>query len=288
MTTPRIVRFGIGSRVYTFPGHEQKLSTNFAEIVPSVKRLPGMDGGYDAYGLSRAPAAVGKVQLSFTLVSATRTGMDTLRDALKIMRGWGVLPLYLQPTNPASAERWCWARVIDISMPEDRGRHSDLWQKVQITWQVSDPAWLTAGNSNALWGDFNWGSGTWGGGSGTTITGSGTITLTNNGNLPTPVDIAIRPTSGNVATDPIIRRIVGGAAVDQLSWTGTLTAADTLNIRASSQSVYLNAVDAYDSRFSALTTDWLLAEPGSNTIQIILTNPTDVVSASLRYLERYV
>jgi len=173
-------------------------------------------------------------------------------------------------------------------MPEDRSRHSDLWQKVQITWQVSDPAWLTAGNSNALWGDFNWGSGTWGGGSGTTITGSGTITLTNNGNLPTPVDIAIRPTAGNVATDPIIRRVVGGAAVDEIKWTGTLTATDTLNIRASSQSVYLNAVDAYDSRFSALTTDWLLAEPGSNAIQIILTNPTDVISASLRYLERYV
>lgn len=288
MTIPRIVRFGIGSKVYTFPGHEQKFSTNFAEVVPSIKRLPGMDGGFDLYGLGRAPAAVGRVQLSLTLVSATRSGMDTLRDAIKVMRGWGVQPLYMQPTNPAAVERWCFARVLDIAMPEERGRHSDLWQKVQITWQVSDPAWLTPGNSNALWSEFNWGSGTWGGGTGTTITGSGTITLTNNGNLPTPVDLTLRPTTGNAATDPIIRRVVGGVAVEELTWTGRLTDADTLNIRASSQSVYLNGVDAYDSRFSALTTDWLRVEPGSNAIQIRLTNPTDVISASLRYLERYV
>lgn len=285
--TARITRFGRGSNVYTFPDTQQSFNTNFADLVPVTQRLPGLSGGFDHYGNDPAPSSIGRVQLTYYLLSATRSGMDTLRDACKRMAAWGKQPLWLRPTD-GSAERWCMARVNNISINEDLRGNTDLWQPVNIIFQVSDPWWTGLGNSNSVWGSFLWGSGTWGGGTPTLVTGSGSITLTNNGSLATPVDITITPPAGEVAIDPIIRRIVNGEIVDEVKWTGTLTSADTLSIRASSQAVYLNAVNAYDSRFSALRTRWMQIEPGSNSIVVQMAEATNEANVNLRYLERYI
>lgn len=284
-----ITRFVARGTTYTFPTSpgEQDYRTNFAELVPATVRMPGASGGYDGYGDGRAPSAIGNVQFSYYLVSDTRAGMTALRDAAATMADRGVGRLYQTMTD--GTERWCWARVNNITMSERRHMHSDLFQLVQVSMQVSDPFWYGVGNSVVWGGGATWGGGTkWGGGAPVSASGlKTTTTITNGGNAFTYLQAAVRPGAGQVANDVIIRRVRDGVVEDEVRYFGTVSAGSNLVMDSRRRAVRLDGVGVYGTQFSA-GAEWLRLLPGANTIEIKFAQASDAASVNLRYLERWV
>jgi len=288
-------RFVAAGNTYDFTASDVILETysdNFAELVTRTTRLPFAHGGFDQLGSARSLSEIGTVRQQMHLVSETREGMHPKRDLLKKMADWGVGVLYMQPTDTGLAERWTRARLNNITMSDMVHMHSDLHQSATITWQAADPFWYTKGNG-IVWGQgaaVKWGDGTskWGGGTGTTVTGSATIALTNNGNAFTLPTVSIRPSAGKSATDPIVRRMVNGTVVDEVHYNGTLAALDYLFIDAKRLGVWLNGARAYGTNFQARNASWLRLLPGSNSLKVLFANTTDEAVVRVQYPERYV
>ncbi len=287
-------RFVAGGVTYDFTAADvilENYKDNFAELATRTKRLPGAHGGFDQLGSGRALSEIGTVRQQIHLISDTREGMQVKRDTLKKMAEWGVGVLYMQPTDPALTERFCRARIDDITTPEMIHMYTELHQPATIVWQVADPFWCTPGNG-IVWGQgasVKWGDGTskWGGGSGTTVTGSNTFTLANSGNafiLPT---ISIRPAAGKQATDPLIRRFVNGSIVDEIRYLGTITALQCLSIDCRGLKVFLDGISAYTSNFGAKNGSWLRLLPGDNSVEVRFTYSTDEAVVRFQYPYRF-
>lgn len=198
------IRFGSGGRSYAFPGATLHASSDtFASLAPQTTPLPGLSGGFDFYGVGPAPAVVGQIQLSFTLVALTRSEMTAKRDAVRAMARWGVQRLWKQPTDPDDPERFCFARVASISMPEQHGGQTDLHQPVTVTFQAADPRWYSKENLWYLDGSLTLDGGrTVQGAAAVEVEDGDIITVTNAGTAPTPPRIQIEPVaSGDWITE---------------------------------------------------------------------------------------
>jgi hypothetical protein len=153
----RLLRFGAGARVYNFPAEGQRdYVDNFLRGESYIVRTAGMDGGIDqARGLP-APRESGLIQAEITLLAPTRANMTALRDTLKRMQRWGLQRLTMITSDESGtdfpAERYCWAKIIDAQMREERGQHTDLWQPVVVALEVPDPRWYSWAGME-YWGD---------------------------------------------------------------------------------------------------------------------------------------
>lgn len=292
-----IVRFQARGNTYTFPTNpgDQDFKTNFGELVARASRMPGASGGYDEYGVGRAPSAVGMVQHSFFLTSDTRSGMQALRDAVYKMADWGV-GLLVQSMSDGT-ERFCYARVNNINMPEKRHMHSELHQQVQISWQVSDPYWYKPGteliydySATPAWDNVSllWD----GGGANATITNSGSVSITYNGSATTVARIVLSKLTSGTAWNPVVRRVVNGAVVDELRWTYGIGQYQYVEMNPTTKRVrwvlHTTSNYVYDGYalgyFSAKHPDWMRLEPGSNSIQVLVDGDVQIF---VRYMERY-
>lgn len=286
-----LVRFGFGDDYYTFPDTLQDYRDNFADVVPRTVRLPGMSGGFDQFGDDAAPGQIGKITQRLYLTADDREDMDALRDAVRRIKTWGTKLLWMQPTDPAEGERFCWARMNNVHMPKREQDHTDLFQPVTITWQVADPFWYTRNNEAPFWGNFDWGDGSKWGGSATLQDVSGmTTTLataTNEGNAIALPRLTIYVRAGQTCTNPTIQRIVGAAVVDEVAYTGTLSAGDILEINCRGASVRLNLADAYDD-LSYEHPDWMRLLPGENTLRVLLANAGEACKVAARWYDTYV
>lgn len=282
-----ITQFGEGATKYIFPMTLQSYSDNFGDLVPSTQRLPGVDGGFDLYGDDPAPAEVGSVRLGYTLIATSRSGMDDLRDAVAAMKAWGKQRLFMQPTDPADAIRWTWAKVNNIQMAQEPSLHTDLWQPVTVIWQCADPAWYGRGTEGKLWGEMVWGTDKWGGAAAFQA-GSGQITnladSVNNGNAISLPRITIRCSAGQTATNPIIERVVSGVVKDRITYTGVLIAGDELVIDCRNVSVKKNGVGVYAS-IAAQHPDWMRLLPGSNSLRVKFSYTTDAAGVRVTWYD---
>lgn len=278
-----ISRFVAAGNTYTFPTTtgDQEFRTNFANLLRASTRLPGVDGGYREWGWGKAPAEMGMIQFGVYLESATRSGMQALRDSLRTMQAWGMGLLY---DTINGVDRWCYCAITSIDMPEDRHKHSDLFQRVQLTFETPDPFWYTAGNE-LLWDSAgNW-DGTslyWDGTSPTNIVNSGTVTVTNNGSAYTLARVILKCTTGT-AYNPVVQRTVNGVARDEVGWSGSLAATEWLEIDSRRHSAYKIGSNEL-ANITYRNRDWIRLEPGSNTIAVRLNGTVDVY---VRYMERY-
>jgi hypothetical protein len=266
-------------------------SDNFANMVPRTVRLPGLDGGFDEFGRARAPSEIGQVRQEVTISAETRTEMDAKRDTVRAMADWGKQRLFMQPTDPALAERWCWARVNNIQISRDEGQQTDLMQRLSIIWQASDPRWYAAGTENTVfWGEgATWGGGAkWGGALGITACSglSTSISINRSGNATVYPRFFIRCSSSQSCQNPIIQRLNGAEVVDQVAWVGTVAANQTLAIDARGLSVKLDGSNAY-AAFSALNPAWFSLLPGSNSLKVLFANSGDAASVHVAYYEGY-
>lgn len=288
----QITLFKAAGNTYTFPTThgDQEYHDNFKEVVARATRLPGADGGVDEYGSGRAPSAIGNVQFGIVLESATREGMQTLRDALAQMTQWGVGQLYFQPTDPAATVRWANARVNNINAGEERHKHTDLFQPVRLSFQCSEPYWLTKGNQK-LWDSTNiWNSAIkWDDDSVsafTSVTGSGSLTVTTSGSAFTHARFVAMVTGATAFNQLRVERVVNGGVVDQVVYNGPLVQNDVIEIDPRRQWCVVNGADK-TARLDFRFPDWLRLLPGSNSIVVTLDDATAAISANVYYYDRY-
>jgi len=278
---------------YTFPLNAQiYFDDNFRQLLTRTRRLVGADGGFDELGDGRGLSEIGSVRAAFWLkFSNNADATDQLLD-FGAMADWGVGRLYMQPTDTSLAERFCWARIDHINMPHNVQDLPHKRQRVEAIWQVSDPFWLTAG-TGILWGDgvSKWGAGAsvkWGGGSVTSVSGiSTTASYSNDGNAYTLPTISLRPDTGQSCHDPIIRRIVNGAVVDEVKYLGNLAEGDYLFIDCRRKAVWLNGETVYTDLFSFKTESWLRLLPGSNSLQVRFASSADAAKLRVNYYYRF-
>lgn len=276
--------FIANGNTYTFPtgSGDQSFTYNFSNLVPHSTRLPGADGGFDEFGFSRAPSDVGTVQVGIVLESATTAGMQALRDACKQMAAWGKGRL-IDTIN--GVDRWCWARINSNDITEQRHMHTDLFQPVKLTFQVSDPYWYTVG-TEVLWGGgWLWGDGTkWGGTAvAQSITTSGSFTITNNGSADTLARVVVKNTSGSTIYYPRIRRILNGAIKDELYYNGSILTGTQLTMNARAHKATISGVNVL-ANLAFKHPDWMRLLPGSNSFQVSLIG---VATVYIAYYERY-
>lgn len=287
-TPTRLLRFGSGTTVYTFPDTQQAYRDNFASVVPRTVRLPGLSGGFDQFGSDVAPHEIGMVSIQYVLTAPTRGEMQAKRDTVKSLTSLGVRRLYMQPGD--QTERWCEARVNNINMAQQIDGFTDLHQPVTIDFQVADPYWLQQGTESWSWGDGTlWGGNVWGGtATPQSLTGtSNTFTENVSGVHITFPRMTLQVPSGASCSNPRIQRIVDGQVQDEVSYTGTLAAGSTLEINCRRLSVTLNNVNAYSAAFAWRRPSWFRLTPGNNSIRVLFGAVTGTPTLTLRYYTRW-
>lgn len=286
-TPTKVISFGSASNLYTFPTVQGTLSDNFNDLVTRTSRMPGVSGGYDAYGTMPAPGEVGNVRFDFTLVAISRGAMQTLRDAVNAMKRWGVQRLLVQFGDLGN--RWAYARISSIQMTKQLGENTDLFQPVSVNFQVADPYWYSLATETWLWGDgTEWGAASWASIPTTTLSSlTNTFTTTISGVFETFPRMLITTGAGVSFTDVTIERIVGGVTVDRVAYTGAVNQNSTLQINARALAVLLNGADAYTSAFTWLLPSWFRLEPGANSMKITFTSKTGNPTYKVQYYERW-
>ena len=284
-----ITSFVSGSNTYTFPTSpaDQAFFTNFGNVKNFMQQLPGVNSGFDMFGEGRRPTEAGTIRRNSYLVSSTISGMKTLRDNINKMVDWGRGRLY--DTLRDGSIRWCNCWLNAIVIREERHKHTDLFQPVQLTFATDDPFWYTAGTMGALLGStFILGTSVLGGGTTTTLSGlTNDFTITNNGSAYTVPIINIIADTGKNASYPRLQRIVNGTVKDYVNYNGVLATGQTAYFDPVTQTYIAKGSIAY-SDFSTLTPDGIRLAPGSNTLRLLLDNSADGAKVQIRYYERFI
>lgn len=257
------LKFADGGDQYTFQ-NVQLFSYTFGNLVAHTHRLPGMSGGYDVDHNDPSPGEVGTVFINFVIPRVDRAQMQLYRNQVYELARLGKRKLYWQPQG-ASDERWCQARIENISMPQDPAEHTDLHQSVRMVFQVAEPYWYEDETSSTI------------NASGQSSSGS----VNNGGNEPGVARVKFAPGVGDSVENPVLeRRDASSNVLDRIAYMGTLTANDELIVNVGAKSVTLNGAAAYaDMRF--LHGRWLLLEPGTNNIYILADNGGDACDVTL-------
>jgi hypothetical protein len=260
------LKFADGSEQYTFSNVES-FSDNFADLAPTTTRTLGLSGGFDVYGSEVAPSSVGVVRVSLT-VDTARDSMQGTLDTLRKIADRGLEKLYYQPQGSLT-ERWCYARIQNIQHTH-RGDDYLSLVRVQVIFQVPDPFWYEDETTTSQ-----------------ACTGSSTdITVTNNGNATALAKIKISCGAGETAENPRIRRIVDGNTVDEVEYSGTVSATEELIIDAQSKAVTLDGSNAYEGN-PADHPDWFRLLPGSNTVRVVFTNGGDAATVYVYHYDTF-
>lgn len=219
---------------YTFPDRVDMFQDNFSNTTPKTIKLARMDGGFNEDKDRAAPTVIGKVDVGFYLDPDDVTTLDTLRDAVSEMAEWGIKQLWYRTSS--GANRYCWGILNNAMMPQTKDANSDIYQKVTLYFQVPFPRWISTKYTGWKIGD------------GTLITSGGSVkigsggyvvnasglttnaTLPYDGNAEGIVVAAIEPQAGQSCTNPIIQRLDGNVVVDEVRYTGSLTAGQILVI----------------------------------------------------------
>lgn len=253
---------------YTFPEVGETFTYNFTNLVPATTRLMGLDGGFDADGTRPSPAEIGSIQFSFRLTADDPAAMQAKLDAVNRLAALGERKLYWQPEGNYNL-RWCWAKVNNLGLTY-RSDDAFLVQRIDASFQASDPHWYEDETSQV-------------------IPASNTLTLAtvpHTGNAITLAKVTVACGVGQTCTNPIIRRFIGGITYDEVHYTGTLTAGQSLVIDARAKSVTKDGVGVY-ADFDAADPDWLRLLPGSNDIRVSFANSTDAATVTLAWLPTY-
>lgn len=254
--------------------YDQDYRDNFADVLARTSRVVGVSGGVDEFGRGVALSEVGNVQAGFFLISESREGMTTLRDDIKKLLSWGVKKLWMQPSDPTAKPRWTYARINNINMPEKRERHTDLWQKVTLSFQCADPRWYSHPSAWLLDSGEVLDDGLTIGGyraSSTTVNNGSTISLTNNGSTATPLYLRFDAGANSVTDLRVSLRDVDGVEIGRWRFEDTLSANQILEVDSTALSVTVTDTTIngrYDAFNPQIGTGFLELPSGANTIVI--------------------
>lgn len=286
---PRVLRFGAGTQVYNFPNYVQRFDPAIRLARASGIPLPGATGQYDPFGTGPFPDDAGTITVDLILrTSNGGVDMDSLRDDLLKLKGWGVQRLYYQPSDPDALERWIDCKVVDVPTPVRLAELDDIWHRIGVQFWVPYPRWFTIGTEAPQWGEVTWANFNWGGtATPDAVSGTSTdITVTTIGTAETYPRFVIELAAGQSAEDITIQRIVNAQVVDELAYDGTLTAGDALEINCRNKSITKNNVADYAS-LTEMRAEWFALQPGDNTVRVTMANAGDAASITIRYFEAY-
>lgn len=286
-----IVSFG----TYTFPKTLKEFVSNFGDVVPSTVRMPGLDGAWNSDGDGDAPSQTGKITVGFMLMAETREEMDALRDAVRGLRRQGVARLVYQPTDPTDPARFCLARVNMLIMSERKDNHTDLWQDVQLIFQVSDPVWKVNNYGGHYIGEPGLiidDPATWTiGGGGYSVAASGlstSITVPYVGNAPAIPKVFIEPGSGDSCEDVIIERVASsGLVLDSVRYSGVIAFGQSLCIDGEKQIVTVNGAEAWANVMDYQHPDLLRLEPDETSFIVKFKNAGDAADVQFNFYDAY-
>jgi hypothetical protein len=271
---------------YTFPQTALTYNNNFGDAMPTTVKLAGMDGVWSEEGDEPAPRASGRVTISFTVdfetalrrhgyTSITDANIeDAMRlelDAIKKLHSKGLQRLTI--TSGTQAARYCYAKVNNI--PEtNKPVEGNVFIPIQVVFHVPNPIWLSGDYAGLKYGSGagKYGAGLKYGAGALAVALSGlttTTTITNNGNAIAVCKVVVATVAGQTALNPKVQRLKNGQAVDEISYTGTLTNGDAIKWDGRRHSIRLNGVDAW-ANASYQHPDMLRLEPGDNAIKVIM------------------
>ncbi len=257
--------------------------TTFMQSRMVAQSVPGISGTFNHEGRASAPSGAGRVSISFVLVADDRADMDVQRDAVRALYEVGLQKLIYQPTDTTDDERWCLARVDTISINEDKSAHTDLQQLVQIRFVVPSPFWESAAYASYTLDDGkDLSDGLTLGDGALVVSASGvltTTTLTNNGNAPAWLKVALTCGVGQNCTRPRIQRLQGAAIADEVTYNGLMSAGDEWFVDGRRQFVQLNGRSIFGGLFKYKRIELLQLMPGANTVNIRFDNVGEAASA---------
>jgi hypothetical protein len=288
-----LTRFGAGDQLYIFDTSKQaSYRDNFRNGVPRTTRLPGVSGGYDELGIKEAPSEIGNVSVDIWLLADTPQQMFLAKKTIGRLKSFGTTILTKQPVGGGET-MYCLAKLNNADWNEDARSTPYRHLRVSLDFQVTDPKWRAAGTTGGIWDDGTlWDDGTVWDGEDVSVAVSGVtteFTITPDGNAVTFPTITFVCTTGQSASQLKIQRLVAGSVVDELSYSTTLVANDTLEINAETKTIKLNTVDAYGSAFNFKTAEWFRLFPGvDNAIRVKMGLAGDAGTISVNYEEMYI
>lgn len=279
---------------YQFPDTVSDWKDNFKSLRTLGMELPGRSGTIDQYGTGFSPTKDGKVSLTFWLISDTEDGMQTKKDELYSMAGFGKQRLWLKPYNPVLPRRWCNARIESIDIDENAENCSWRNQMVRMTFQVTEACWnsIVEGDNSSIWGDpaSIWGGDgvIWGGSPGSPYTAPTSLDITINykGTSQVPILVNINCGVGQSIQQPKIQRLKNLIPVEEVEYIGTINAGEVLSIDARKLSVKKSGISVYNN-VEITRASWLTLIPGNNIIRLTSTGPVDEGTMKITYRERY-
>jgi hypothetical protein len=250
--------------------------------------MAGLPGGFDALGYDAAPSKVGRVDVQLMLTAQTPAEMSTLKDDISKIGGWGKQRLYRQPYDLTQNVRWCNARVADLKWSEKADECTDYNQVVNLLFEVPDARWYAVVGSTLIWNGSTWNGGVWGGGADTAYSGASALDLsiTSKGTAPSAPLIIMQCGAAQTIVNPVIERIVNGAAVERVQLNGTIGNNQIWVVDCRSMSTKLNGQDVYGD-VDSLRSNWLSIWSGANTIRFTSDNTGDAGTVRVQYDEAY-
>jgi hypothetical protein len=238
--------------------------------VPRTVRLPGMDGGYDLLGDDAPPVEIGRVTWRYRLLADTRPQMEALRDTVKAMVRSGRQQLVMETSG--GTQRWTYAKINNVGMPDSVVRRSERVQDVTLDFQVPHPRWFSTAASSPV---VQACSGT-----------NTTYTITTGGTAIAKATITVDP-GATLTSGVIVQRLVSSVVIDEVDFNASLVASDLLVVDARALSVKKNGADAYGNTFSTKTPGWFRLVPGDNTIKVILVG-AETASVSIAWDDTWI
>ncbi len=251
---------------------QQKFTTNFGEQIVRTTRYPGLSGGLDEYGLSPGPGEIGVIWFTLTLVSYTRLGMEAFRDSIKSLGDLGVQKLVYQPMDTELPARWCYARINHLRIEQRFDQHTDLFQPVEMIFQVISPYWETQGNRPSWDDTLQWDDTELWGGLPQVVTGPSTVykTFSLSGSAISYPVIQIIPRPGEELTGITILK--HGTPTDSIELNGTYTDSDPITINCFSSEVTIGGSPGYSTEFEVTHPQWMRLNVGDNLISFSVVN----------------
>lgn len=301
----QLVKFGGATREYVFPASQSVVQSSLPRRAARVERLPGADGGLDAFGTGRAPGETGTLVVRFGIMTESRDDMEAERDAIKAMASWGTQRLVGQPSDPDMPARWTRARVVDVDVAEDHDRHTDLLQRVAVTFQLADPRWYSREDLLYMDDGHLMDDGLVMAGTAAASAGNGdALTVTNGGTAPVVPRITIRPGTaawsvgnpyalglaelfldelgGAVVVQGVGLRQIGddGQVTGEWFWVGSLGAGEALVIDGPAMAIRHESAagdaSAWNDFFATRGFALPVLEPGANRFLVLGTFTGDV------------
>lgn len=134
---------GLSGRVYDFdPENQVSLSDNFTNVVTRAERLPGVSGGFAAYGEEALPSEIGSISYTYWMHYESAAAGKAAVEALKALTEWGMQRLYKQPMGSGDV-RFCYAAVNNVSANWNAESVNHRRMQVTITFHVPDPFWYS-------------------------------------------------------------------------------------------------------------------------------------------------